>query len=173
LCTCVDDEKIEEGKSADLKEEKRAAACDRVVSEFESYPATLSNVILEGPCYQEILKHSFGGDLEIHVVGASMDSELWQGHPNKSQEKNVFNCYAEALSEVAEKNKLRKIQLKFIGPECTDKISEQIPIPMLGKASATLRVLTKRAEYCKGLLRGNIKLNRPDIVVFFNPGRPT
>lgn len=56
------------------------AAQDRVQSEYESYPATLANVLLDGPCYKTMLArcvYSPEKQLVIHVIGASADAELW------------------------------------------------------------------------------------------------
>jgi hypothetical protein len=172
LCTCTDDDRIDAGEGKAMKKEKRVAALDRVISEFQSYPATLSNVIFEGPCYEEKLKQCKGDEIEIHVIGAAIDSELWEGHPEKSQEQSVFACYAEAFSDIAERNKLKTIQLKFIGPECPKKdLIDSIPIRSVGKTQSTceLKITTKRADYCKNLLKSQ-GFNIPDIVVFFNPG---
>ncbi|KAI2493207.1 hypothetical protein MHU86_21356 [Fragilaria crotonensis] len=54
------------------------AARNRVRSELESYPATMANILREGPCYQDYLS-SVGKDLVIHVIGASEEAELWNG----------------------------------------------------------------------------------------------
>lgn len=173
LCTCTDDDKIDEGEEKGVQTEKRAAAIDRVVSEYESYPATLCNVIFDGPCYQQILRQCAGDQIEIHIIGAATDCELWEGHPNKSQEESVFTCYAEAFSDVAERNKLKKIHLKFFGPDCPqDDLTDSIPILSVGnsKSVCELKVMTKRADYSKTILKSE-GLARPDIVVFFNPGK--
>lgn len=173
LRTCNDDELIEGNEEKGMPEAERIAAFDRVVSEMESYPATLANIISEGPCYQKILKKNAGGEIEIHVIGTSPDSELWEGHPDLSQEKKVFEYYAEALSEMADKFKFQSIQLKFIGPECPKKdMDDTISVPSTksGKSRCKLHVMTKRVNYSKSLLKTK-EFNRPDIAVFFNPGK--
>ena len=104
LALCNDDEAIDEGDEKELSsfsQERRTGAVDRVASEFESYPASLANIVIEGPCYQEALEKSKGSSFTIHVIGSSTDSELWEGHPDKNQERNVFKCYADALAEIA------------------------------------------------------------------------
>lgn len=172
LRTCNDDEQVEGKEDKGMPQAKRTSAFDRVVSEMESYPATLANIISEGPCFQEKLKKNSGGEIEIHVVGTSPDSELWEGHPDSSQEKKVFECYAEALSEMADKFKLQSIQLKFIGPECPKiDIEDTIAVPSIksGKTKCNLNVMIKRINYSKSLLKGK-DFNNPDIAVFFNPG---
>mmetsp|Transcript_8962 Transcript_8962/g.21317 ORF Transcript_8962/g.21317 Transcript_8962/m.21317 type:complete len:397 (+) Transcript_8962:47-1237(+) len=172
LRTCNDDELVEGKEDKGMPEAKRTSAFDRVVGEMESYPATLANIISEGPCYQEKLKKNSGGEIEIHVIGTSPDSELWEGHPDSSQEKKVFECYAEALSEMADKFKFQSIQLKFIGPECPKKdMEDTIAIPSIksGKTKCKLIVMTKRVNYSKSLLKGKY-FDHPDVAVFFNPG---
>ena len=172
LCTCSDDDLVEVGDGKVLVDEKRIAALDRIISEFESYPATLSNVLLEGPIYEKTLNNHYGGDLVIHVIGAGVDSELWEGHPKNLREKEVFECYAEALAELADKNKLKAIHLTFVGPDCPKKnIKETVPIPHTrkGKFNSELNVMTKKERYNEFLFEGE-DLKQPDIVVFFNPG---
>lgn len=170
LRTCDDDELVEGKEDKGMPEAKRRPAFDRVVSEMESYPATLANIICEGPCYQEVLRKNSGGEIEIHVIGTSPDSELWEGHPDPSQEKKVFECYAEALSEMADKFKFQSIQLKFIGPECPKKDMQDTIFIKGGKSKCKLVVMTKRVNYSKSLLKEK-EFNRPDITVFFNPGK--
>ncbi|CAJ1954357.1 unnamed protein product [Cylindrotheca closterium] len=172
LRTCNDDELVEGKEDKGMPEAKRTPAFDRVASEMESYPATLANIIFEGPCFQEKLQKNSGGEVEIHVIGTSPDSELWEGHPDSSQEKKVFKCYAEALSEMADRFKFESIQLKFIGPECPKiDMVDTILIPSMKnrKIKCKLNVMTKRVNYSKSLLNGK-HFNCPDIVVFFNPG---
>lgn len=60
LSLCNDDEAVEEGRGESLDFEKRNATIDRLASEFESYPATLANVIMDGPCYQDTLVKKMG-----------------------------------------------------------------------------------------------------------------
>jgi hypothetical protein len=172
LRLCNDDEAIEESKASSLDNSKKAAAIDRLASEFESYPATLANILLDGPCYQDALHKCNGDSLTIHVVGASFDSELWSGHPDPAQERNVFKGYAEALGEIAENHKLKTILLHFVGPECPTKdVQETLTIPPVHKASSssTLLVRTHCANYDSTLVKGQ-NISSPEIVIFFNPG---
>mmetsp|Transcript_7557 Transcript_7557/g.18874 ORF Transcript_7557/g.18874 Transcript_7557/m.18874 type:complete len:427 (+) Transcript_7557:101-1381(+) len=174
LGLCNDDEAVEAGDEKELcsfSADRRTAATDRVASEFESYPATLANVLMEGPCFQEALQKSAGSMLTIHVIGSSTDSELWEGHPNKEQERNVFGCYADALAEIAEQFKMKTIVLQFFGPECPKKDADEvvdIP-PFQAKQSSTkLRVTTSNADY-DGTATDETQ-RAPDVLVFFNPG---
>lgn len=172
LAICNEDEAVEEGKEQSLDTSKRNAAIDRVVSEFESYPATLANVIMDGPCYQDALTKATKGSLTIHILGASIDSELWEGHPDPSQESRVFQSYAEALAEIADRFRMETIQLYFIGPDCPQKdIVTEVKIPAVqgSKNDCVLKATTIRNEYNKSVLL-NRKVPDPDIAVFFNPG---
>ena len=173
LALCNDDEAVEDGNDSSLDTDKRNAAVDRLVSEFESYPATLANVLMDGPCYQDALTKAARGTLTIHIVGASVDSELWQGHPDPSQESKVFQCYAEALAEIADRFNLQTIHLYFIGPDCpkTDTNAE-VKVPATAGSSnnsCTLRTTTICDDYNKTVLSKK-GVPSPDIVVFFNPG---
>jgi hypothetical protein len=172
LALCNDDEAVEDGKDYSLTTDKRTAAVDRLVSEFESYPATLANVIMDGPCYQDALTKATRGTLNIHIIGASVDSEFWEGHPDPSQEARVFQCYAEALAEIADRFILQTIHLYFIGPDCpkTDS-SAQVKIPPTdgSKNDCILQTSTICDNYNKTVLSSK-NIPSPDIVVFFNPG---
>lgn len=189
LGLCNDDDLVESGVLASknskhsngLTTERRNAAFDRVVSEYESYPATLANVIMDGPCYQNALQKALKSTLTIHVIGASDESEL-HTHPDKEQERTVFDCYADAMAEIAETYKLKRIVLHFIGPECRKNIDTgdlDIPKPIIqhdthgNKKHLTtkLRIMTSNTDY-DGSGKNNAQNHQsaPDILVFFNPG---
>jgi hypothetical protein len=174
LGLCNDDEAIDVGDKKELSsfsDDRRNAAVDRVASEFESYPATLANVIMEGPCYREALEKSKGSRLTIHVIGSSKGSELWGEHPDKKQERNVFSCYADALAEISEQFQMKSVVLQFFGPECPESnVDETIEIPPIKakKSSTKLRVTTSNVDYDGTMINQN--QSTPDILVFFNPG---
>lgn len=125
--------KTKTGKQA-ASDEENMAARERVSSEFESYPATLVNVLLDAPCFKPTLdkfslkkrekrtqkfdlKDHENDTLTIHVIGASEESELWGDF--RLGTSDVFNAYTEALAELASTYKsLRKITLAFVGPNC-------------------------------------------------------
>ena len=139
------------------------AAQDRVRSELESYPATLANILREGPCYQEYLG-SVGKNVIIHIVGASEDAELWNG------EIGVLEAYAEALLQLAEHFGWSTIHLHMIGPDCPEpSIADDRMLPYDGNQSKafTLYTTTHRCLYTSTLLRD---ISKPNIVVLFNPG---
>jgi hypothetical protein len=173
LALCNDDEAVESGESKSVRDkDKRQGATDRVASEYESYPATLANAIMEGPCYQKTLRNCKRRNLTIHVVGASMDSELWEGHPDKEEERNVFRNYADALSEIADSYKLKGLFLHFVGPDCPKKSMEgSEPVSSIngGPSSCKLKYQTIRGEYNTKVLQDH-QSESPDVVVFFNPG---
>mmetsp|Transcript_20811 Transcript_20811/g.38891 ORF Transcript_20811/g.38891 Transcript_20811/m.38891 type:complete len:418 (-) Transcript_20811:46-1299(-) len=171
LGLCNDDELVAENRSTSvLDTQRRTAAIDRLASEFESYPATLANVIMEGPCFQETLKSRSGENLTIHVIGASEDSEFWKGHPDPAMERKVFECYADALAEVAENYKLNLINLRFFGPECPKgNIDETVSVPPVQakKSSSKLHITSFNSDY---ETNEDSAMMSPDILVFFNPG---
>lgn len=157
LRLCQDDEDAEEQVGG------TDAARDRVRSELESYPATMSNILREGPCYQELLQ-SVGTELVIHIVGASTDSELWNG------QDNFVAAYGEALLQLAEDFRFDSIQLHMIGPECPeDPIREDRTMPYQQKNGSqyNLAFRTHQCSYSKEIL-GSIP--KAHVVVFFNPG---
>jgi len=127
--------------------EEIEAANDRIRSEYESYPATLANLLMDCPCFQSLLtlkqtaltnQRRRRGKLErerdradekvndsyesrrliIHIVGASHEAELW-GEYHCHQNDEVYDAYAEALSELAQHySLLREIILVLVGPNC-------------------------------------------------------
>lgn len=125
-----------------LNEEEKKAACDRISSEYESYPATLVNVLLDAPCFEPLLDkfmikrrskktrqldldqnlgQNDDHNLTVHVIGASEESELW-GDFKLDTNTDAMDAYTEALSELFATYKgLRKVNLAFIGPNCPKK----------------------------------------------------
>lgn len=179
ICTllklCNNDEAVnEETKDdtktlADLENDGAAkeAAIDRVRSELESYPATLANVLLQGPMYEPAIKAS-SNNLVIHIIGASHDGELWDTPCMKKD--NVWDAYADALGELSESKRLDTIELYFIGPECPKQnIHEIRKMKGVEGDAGKLIVRSYHGEYNKDLLKQN-ELSKADIVVFFNPG---
>ena len=181
LRLCDKDEAIDEGEA---KEEEDEAARDRVRSEFESYPATLANVLSSAPCYQPVLSSKRSeGVLHVHVIGASEGVELWGDYRPAKGEPNVKQAYADALCDLAETNKL-SINIHFVGPDCPKKKNKMDAFEKLttiekgGKQmQACLMMESHRSNYddkflaeppSGGFGRGSIAA--PDVVVFFNPG---
>jgi hypothetical protein len=173
LNLCNDDEAIDNGESDSLDRAPKEAATNRVRSEYESYPATIANVILEGPCYQAALRNAHHQKLTIHVVGASEDAELSQGpthiHDNRTASRTaVCQDYADALAELADRWKLPSIELLFVGPDCPEiPWNESVSLYHLDKCIGTLNVRSLRYLYHGESLRQEPKA---DLVVWFNPG---
>jgi len=181
ICTllrlCNNDEAVNEEVQDDektktlLEQDPRAkeSAIDRVRSEYESYPATIANVLLQGPLYgpaiQKAAKH-----LVIHIIGASSDGELWKKTPCMKND-DVWSAYAEALSELAETQRLDTIELHFIGPECPQtNIHETRPMKTVeGGTVGILVAHTHLGSYNTKLLQQH-EITKADIVVFHNPG---
>jgi hypothetical protein len=208
LSLCDDDEAVESGEKRpggwDAK--RREAAQDRVRSEDESYPATLANVLAEGPCYQHVIRAKFSwrrrqgngssssnnnNRLVLHVVGASVDSELWGGfdldadlsHSGDGMSATAVPClraYADALAEL----NVPEIELVFVGPECPSaKFDRRVLMKGStissgddddatgdGDNDGELFARSIQGMYRTELLESNGASTRPDIVVFFNPG---
>ncbi len=129
--------------------EEREAAIDHITSEYESYPATLANVLMDAACFQPTLdrfkKHRRSKNvrpseleniqlsrktLTIHVIGASEESELWGDFKLKhSTCKDVYSAYSEALLEMASSySAISTIRLVFVGPNCPSKNSHEVRI---------------------------------------------
>jgi len=122
------------------------AAQDRIRSEYESYPATIANILMENPFFETRLKkrsskaeddHDFNlgpikqrrckrdrektySSLIVHVVGASQESELWGDFNGEAVTvENVYEAYAEAFVDLANSYHLSEIRVILIGPNCT------------------------------------------------------
>ena len=164
LRTCNDDEDADDPETAQSAPE---GAVDRVRSEYESYPATLSNILMEGPCYQELLMKCSDRDksLTIHVIGASAEAEIWNG----KEYDEVFGAYAEALTQLVEAFSFGRIQLHMVGPDCpSQSLKEERIIRLVdSKSTYQFQMMTHRASYNKVLLKS---LPKADTVVYFNPG---
>ena len=182
LRLCDKDEAIDEGEQ---EEEEDEAARDRVRSEFESYPATLANVLSSAPCFQPVLSRKRSeGVLNVHVIGASEGVELWGDYRPAKGEPNVKQAYADALCDLAETNKL-SINIHFVGPDCPkkknkmDAFEKLTTIEKSGKQmQACLMMESHRSNYDDKFLTeppsgggfGRGPIASPDVVVFFNPG---
>jgi hypothetical protein len=171
LKLCGDDEAVETGSVDLLAAKRRQAAQDRVQSEYESYPATLANVISEGQCYQNALSRaSSTKTLVIHIIGASTDSELWDNERKGGQE--FASAYAEALADLSERRGLDVIRLVFVGLECP-KEGVNLTRPMKNmndeKTTGVLLIQSFRGLYNQETLKC-YDIPSADIVVFFNPG---
>jgi hypothetical protein len=172
LQTCNDDEDVEDGETSDISELRKQASLDRIRSEYESYPASLANILVEGPCFQDVLKYC-SSTLVIHVIGASQDAELAVNKEEMKSTTNRFQDYADALSNIITTYKsIQSIQLFFLGPECpTSDVELTIPFPESGRQqkTSTLCIKSIRGIYNTDLLDENA-IPTPNIVVFFNPG---
>jgi hypothetical protein len=176
LNLCNDDEAIDQGEA--LEASAREAAISRVRSEYESYPATLANVLFEGPFYQETLRRTSESVLRIHVIGSAEDAELSQGptlhHTDDvTARRAVCYDYAEALAEVADRFHCTAIELWFIGPDAPDRPwNESVPMNHMDQAVGTLTIRTFKGLYTAESLNREEGINGvpPDLVVLFNPG---
>ncbi len=181
LRLCDKDEAIDEADAKKKRADEDEEARDRVRSEFESYPATLANVLSSAPCYQSALAARKYDALNVHIVGASEGVELWGDYRPAKGEPSVREAYADALSDFADSNKL-SISINFVGPDCPKKKMDAFDklgtIEMGGKQMQTCLVMeSHRSNYDKKFLSeppsggfGRGPVSAPDVVVFFNPG---
>ena len=193
LRLCNKDEDVDEG----IDDHTDEASRDRVRSEFESYPATLANVLMDGPAYQDVItRQSQGsGNLTVHIVGASAGVELWGDYranaASNDDTVDVYEAYAEALTDLVEMHKLKKIHLVFVGPDCPKKNIKKVKQLSChdgggggeeegrkfgNRKSPCLVLESHKANYDAHYLKNgpregsSIFGSAADIVVFFNPG---
>ena len=141
------------------------AARDRVRSEYESYPATLANVLMEGPCYQAAFAQK--DMVVIHVIGASDDAEL---SSQATTAESVLQAYADSLAEWVDRHaSVQQIVLQFVGPECPTEPSwnQELPLRLSDKRVGMLRVSCHCGLYHEQF---DHLTTPPDIVVWFHPG---
>lgn len=178
LKLCQDDDDVEAEYKADAMDPKaRQEAQDRIQSEKESYPATLFNILRDGPAFQSVWSNVEGNDrkVKIHVIGASQEAELWNATTDEERDR-VVQAYADACSELAESKKIRALQVLFVGPEYSAipntgmTWTKQHPISQgseKGSVVGDLVFQTRVGLYNKNTIQEE---GTPDIVVFFNPG---
>jgi len=186
ICTflrlCNEDEEAEEKATNEGRKRKKSkggkAHCEeedaetRIRSEYESYPATLANILMDGPCYKEKLKSRSCGkqsikskdipSLSIHVIGASTEAELHGDDPHMVQD-----MYAEAFQALVTSKRIASIDLIFVGPECTNDFHETRSYNKDDNSTWCIHFQSYKSHYDKNLDK---KVPPADIVVFFNPG---
>lgn len=171
LKLCQDDDDVEANEAGHLDAQRREASQDRIRSELESYPATLANVINEGPCYQQVLEScqkSPEKKLTIHVIGATVEAELW-GKENDLD--GIGSSYAEAFADLVDRRGLSVVEVLFIGPDCPKtNLHTSLSIRKMDQAtSSELMMSTFQGPYSNQLMNEN-NISKPHIVAFFNPG---
>lgn len=167
LKLCNEDDAVEDENTAASTDH---AARDRVRSEYESYAATLANVLSDGPCYQETFQKS--SSLKIHLIGASDDAELTRGAAVVTDNSpiKVIQDYADACAELAERNEIQTIQLIFVGPDCPSEPWDHISMPLrtLDKTVGEITAQTFQGVYHEVISKQDVPA--ADIVVFYHPG---
>lgn len=160
LKLCNDDEDVEE-RLFDVVDDD--AAQYRVLSELQSYPATLANIIMDGPIFHSLLRSKKNKNLTIHIIGATEEAELWGAN-----EKPFFDAYTDALTQMAETHLLASINLVFIGPSCKPFL-KQSNIKYENHTEGICRI---RFEGVKSNYNEISESERSDIdlAVLFNPG---
>jgi hypothetical protein len=169
LQTCNQDEMAE---TAQNQNHANQVALARVESEYESYPATLAQMLQEGSCFQQVLRKRAQSNLVIHLLGAARDAELeWKYH----RVTHWVDCYCQSLSELAETYRLKMIQVYLCGPDVTandenatakTKSIQQVSIQnQSGKDQ--LELFLCPGNYTQDVVS---KIPKLDIAVMFNPG---
>eukprot|EP00977_Amphora_coffeiformis_P008673 scaffold1971_cov127-Amphora_coffeaeformis.AAC.4 len=179
LKLCQVDDDVEENYEVDKIDAKaRLESADRIQSERESYPATLVNVLAEGPAFQGVWSRiAADGErtVNIHVIGASHEAEIWKASSDEEVDR-VVEAYTEACSELMENKKLQAVRILMVGPECADpkaankRWKKQNPVRHVTDKTSVigdLIIQTRPTLYDKKVIEEE---GSPDIVVFFNPG---
>ena len=198
------------------EEQTKEAAKYRVQTERESYPATLFNLLAESPHWfvdgmtrrlqsmESPIKVRRGkrdreshspkkpgqrkSELVLHIVGASVDSELWgwdgsefNSSGRKKDEVSVMEAYTEASTNLLSFLKqfpilIDSIRFVFVGPDCTRPKTNtghkthcpcEIPIP---DSNTALVVETHCCNYGENKKQGSTPSLPPlDAIIFFNP----
>eukprot|EP00985_Skeletonema_marinoi_P026056 scaffold19821_cov166-Skeletonema_marinoi.AAC.13 len=211
--------------------QKEEAAKYRVQTERESYPATLFNMLTDGPPwlienltrrlrYREEVRSpdakgsgSSGGsetkrrgkrdrqsssqeetassssglsrELVLHIVGASVDSELWgwDGTTTSYTHNEMLDAYAEASTNVLSylKNFIDSVdsmRLVFVGPDCPKPTrgsgggggdDDEIRVCRLDKSIPGSKTMLHIETHCCNYGE-DTTLPDPDAIIFFNPG---
>jgi hypothetical protein len=173
LRLCQDDEAVDNNEDmSNLDSSRIQAAKDRIHTEKESYPATIANVVAEGPCYvQKLRSCSTSRKLVFHVIGASVEGELWD-YKDGEEDSAFAKAYADALVGFSDSYNLDTIELVFLGPECPEmnvKLSISMQSTHKDSPSGDLLIRTIKGHYTVDLLKQS-EVSKADIVVFFNPG---
>jgi hypothetical protein len=125
-------------------------------------------------------------ELVLHIVGASVDSELWgwDGTTTSYTHNEMLDAYAEASTNVLSYlenfiDSINSIRLVFVGPDCPRRPSHgggdeetivcrcETSIP---GSETLLRIETHCCNYGEGHDQDTTTLPAPDAICFFNPG---
>ncbi|KAL7520741.1 hypothetical protein ACHAWX_005451 [Stephanocyclus meneghinianus] len=112
--------------------------------------------------------------LVLHIIGASIDSELWGWNGKKEQGgAAVLQAYAEASTNILTHfesfpTTLEALRLVFIGPDCPKSCKCNVPVP---DSKTVLIIETYCCNYGENNQNESLEsLPSPDVIVFFNPG---
>jgi hypothetical protein len=137
-------------KKLSITEEEWRDSEYRVRSEYESYPATLANILAEVPCYKRLFLGADQGSssprtLTIHIIGSQDGSELWADSKNSPLGADYTNAYVDAFTEMIlhqeETNsssffKISTIHLVFVGPDCPSSLQRRLRTIHFGKRTS-------------------------------------
>jgi len=212
--------------------QKEEAAKYRVQTERESYPATLFNMLTDGPPWlienlsrrlryreevrspdakvsssgssgserkrrgkrdrqsssqeETVSSSGLSRELVLHIVGASVDSELWgwDGTTTSYTHNEMLDAYAEASTNVLSYLKnfidsIDSIRLVFVGPDCPkprrgsggggDDDDDETSVCRLDKSIPGSKTMLHIETHCCNYGE-DTTLPDPDAIIFFNPG---
>ena len=125
-------------------------------------------------------------ELVLHIVGASVDSELWgwDGTTKSYTHNEMLDAYAEASTNVLSYLKnfidtIDSLRLVFVGPDCPKPKSsgggggggkDETIICRLDKTIPGSKTMLHIETHCCNYGEDDTKLPCPDAIIFFNPG---
>ena len=120
-------------------------------------------------------------ELVLHVVGASVDSELWgwDGTTTSYTHNEMLDAYAEASTNVLSYLKnfidsIDSLRLVFVGPDCPKPRhgggKDGAIVCRLDKTIPGSKTMLHIETHCCNYGEDTNKLPCPDAIIFFNPG---
>ena len=133
---------------------------------MESYPSTLSNILLSHPSFEELVSPAGSSSkhrrrFQVHVVGAEFGSELWTSKLSYGA-CPYQEAYADALDEVCDMGDISSFELVFVGVG--------LPATPVQKLSGKVKALTLDCKYEDLDSADGFVKAVPDLLVFFNAG---
>eukprot|EP00520_Triparma_pacifica_P015617 CAMPEP_0118666358 /NCGR_PEP_ID=MMETSP0785-20121206/19168_1 /TAXON_ID=91992 /ORGANISM="Bolidomonas pacifica, Strain CCMP 1866" /LENGTH=355 /DNA_ID=CAMNT_0006560655 /DNA_START=96 /DNA_END=1160 /DNA_ORIENTATION=- len=145
-------------------------------SELESYPSTLSNVLLSHPSFEGVVQEGGRRDgkkgerriLQVHIVGAQKGSEVWDEKGGYGGSGWV-SAYSDALDEVCETFDV-SLELVFVGEGLKEVKEADGRIVKLSKTCHAYLHSGKYEALKNKVTPNNFVRRTPDLLVFFNAG---
>ncbi len=122
-----------------------------------------------------------GRELVLHIVGASVDSELWgwDGTTTSYTHNEMLDAYAEASTNVLSYLKnfidsVDAIRLVFVGPDCPKPSDggddDETIVCRLNKSIPGSKTILHIETHCCNYGENDATFPDPDAIIFFNPG---